>query len=77
MRDIDELVYIDVMEDFYWSQFNTGVSIGKPGNSNSFGYQYQGDKYNKTVRDGGIYSLIDSGSNAIFFSELYFGDFIK
>jgi len=30
-----------------------------------------------TVRDRSIYSMIDSGSNAIYFSELFFADFIK
>jgi len=49
IRDIDELVQINVLDDFYWSQFNTGVSIGKPTESSAFGYQYQGEKYELTV----------------------------
>ena len=78
IKDQDDLVYIDMEDDFYWSQWNTGVSIGDPINpANTFAYQYQGDKYAVTVKNRSIYSMLDSGSTAIYFSELYFEDFIR
>jgi len=68
------------MDDFFWAQWNDGVSIGVPNGQNSYGYEPQGDDGDEIelmIKDGGIYSIIDTGSNAIYFSSVYYASFIR
>lgn len=38
VRDIDEIVYINLLDDFFWSQFNQGIGIGSTKEADVFAY---------------------------------------
>ena len=56
-----DIVEIDMMNDFFWSAFNTGVSFGKPNKTNSFAYP-----------GTDVYSITDTGSSTILIRADYF-----
>jgi len=71
-----------MMDDFFWAQWNDGVSIGVPNGqgSQTFSYEPQGDDGDEIelmIKDGSIYSIFDTGSNAIYFSSVYYASFIR
>ena len=39
MRDPLDIVYTEVLDDFFWSMFNTGVAIGSLTPADMWGYQ--------------------------------------
>ena len=66
-----------MLEDFFWAQFNTGVAFGEPSLENSYSYEPQGEELELTIVDGGIYSIFDTGSNAIYIAKIYYASFVK
>jgi len=76
MKNPDEIEYIKVLDDFFWSSYNQGVAIGTTDVENTFSYQSL-PEYENYVVDNSLYTIFDSGSSAINFSTLYFEDFIK
>jgi hypothetical protein len=39
VRDKEEIIYINMIEDFFWASFNFGVSFGEPSEENSYNYE--------------------------------------
>ena len=73
LRTDSDLIYIDMLDDFFYSQFNQGVAIGSIDNEDySFAFQHSHSNYDLTIVDNAVYSIIDTGSNAIYFSALYY-----
>lgn len=75
MKDPAEIEYIKVLDDFFWSAYNTGVAIGSIENENAFSYETL-DDFPGYIDKNAIFSVLDTGSSAINFSSLYFNDFI-
>ena len=76
---MDELVYINLLDDFFWSQFNQGVGIGSTNAWDVFAYSTleEHSHYAQTIKDHSVYTIIDTGSNAIYFSALYYEVYIR
>lgn len=79
IRDIEELTYINLLDDFFWSQFNQGIGIGSTSEEDVFAYNSveQHSHYAKTIKNHSVYTIMDTGSNAIYFSALYYEVFIR
>ena len=77
INDPNEIVYVDVLDDFFWSQHNSGVAIGDTSDLNAFAYHFIDPAYSNTLEDSSVYTIIDTGSNAIYFSLLYYEAFIR
>ena len=60
-----------VYDDFYWSMGMRGIRIGD--NSSSWAENKQA----VLDKDGGLYTILDSGSPNIHISDLYFESFLK
>ena len=73
----EEVVYIDLLDDFFWSAFNQGVGIGSTKDADVFAYSNLDKQYDETVQKHSVYSIIDTGINAIYFSALYYELFIR
>lgn len=74
MRDLDSVIYIDLLEDFFWSAKCQGFAIG----SIKSGYKWGSiDGAAKTINKGEMYSIFDTGSSAILLPEAYFKNYLK
>lgn len=74
MRDPEELVWIDLLEDFYWSAYCKGFAIGAFENGWSWGSIRDQEE---TVSDNSIYSMFDTGASQIIIPENYFPAFLE
>ena len=74
MRNRNDLRYINLLDDFYWSAFNQAVAVGNTDPSNAYGYENV--SYNQEYENK-LYSIFDTGTSSINFSALYFDDFIE
>ena len=74
MRDSDELVWIELQEDFFWSSYCQGFAIGELSNSWAWGSIKDNDE---TLKDNTIYSLFDTGASQIIVPQNYFSDFLE
>ena len=70
MRDPSEMVYMEMLDDFFWSQFNTGVAYGSVSSDNMWGFKVDGEP-------SGIYSIIDTGSSHTMLASSFFMDFTR
>ena len=63
--------YFDVLEDFYWSSFSSGMVVGQPNNiGDIYGFE---DSVDYPLKDGvSLYTIFDTGTNDILISETYF-----
>ena len=77
LRTPGQLVYVNVLEDFFWSQYNQGFAIGSTRPEDSFAYHDVDPLYEATVKNSSVYTIIDTGSNAIYFSALYYESFLR
>ena len=75
MKNPNQIEYIKVLDDFFWSAYNQGIAIGNLDDENTYSYQGLAD-YPDYVVDNSLYTILDTGSTAINFSSLYFEDFI-
>ena len=75
MKNPDEIQYIKLLDDYFWSAYNQGVAIGTLDFINTYAYETL-DAYPEYVVDNKLYSILDTGSSAINFSSLYFEDYI-
>lgn len=74
MRDANELQYVNLLDDFFWSANCKGFALGSVDN----GWQWGAIKdQTETVANGEVYSLFDSGASAIIFPSDYFGGFLE
>jgi len=65
-----------VLDDFFWSQYNQGVGVGSTDPADTFAYHKDSTQFDLTIKDNSVFTIIDSGSNAIYFSALYYEGFI-
>jgi len=69
MRNPDELRWIDLNDDFFWSAFCKGFAIGSLDNGWSWGaIRDQED----TITDNSIYTMFDTGASQIIVPKQYF-----
>ena len=73
MQHSNQVQYILLEKDFFWSAKCQGFAIGKTSNSWQWGSIL--DSYD-TVVDGSVYSIFDTGSSAIIFPKDYFTGFL-
>jgi len=74
MRDPDELRWIDLHKDFFWSAMCQGVAIGSFEHAWGWG-SIAG--HETMVVNNEIYSMFDSGASAIVFPQFYFPQFLE
>lgn len=68
------LAHINLHDDFFWSADCQGFAIG----SLKDGYRWGSIKgASKTVSDGMVYSIFDTGASAIIIPKAYFKNFLK
>lgn len=73
MDDADSLVYIDLLDDFFWSANCQGFAIG----STKKGYRWGSiDGAARTLSDGEMYSIFDTGASAILLPKAFFKNFL-
>ena len=74
MRDSEDVAFIELNEDFFWSANCGGFAL----NGIENGYRW-GSRKNagKTVSSGAVYSIFDTGASAIIFPKEYFKNFLK
>ena len=68
MKNPEDLVYIDMLDDFFWSANCQGFAIG----SASKGYRWGSIDGSKTVKNGSVYSIFDTGASALILPRDYF-----
>lgn len=74
MKNPDDVVYIDMLDDFFWSAKCQGFAIG----STSKGYKWGSIAGStKTVKNGSAYSIFDTGASALIFPKDYFKRFLN
>ena len=74
MKNTNDIRYIELLEDYFWSAFNQGVAIGTTDPENTYGYGAVDKEIEGAHK---LYSILDTGSSAINFSYHYFDDFIS
>ena len=67
MSSEDDIRWIKVLDDFFWSAFNQGIGIGSTDIGDTYAYKGLKD-YPEWVVDGAMYTIIDTGSSAILLS---------
>ena len=76
MSNPEDIIYIPLLKDFFWSTLNAGFGIGEE-ISNQDTYKYASiSEYPSTLTHEGIYTIIDTGMGAIYISNIYFDDII-
>ena len=74
MRDPEELRWIELNKDFYWSAYCKGFSVGSLDNGWSWGsIAFQED----TVTDNSIYTMFDTAASQIIVPQHYFPKFLE
>ena len=76
MSSEEDIRYITMLDDFFWSAFNEGIGIGSIEVEDTFAYDEIHD-YPEWVVDNAMYTIIDTGSSALIVSHYYFEDLIK
>ena len=74
MRDPDELEWIELNEDFFWSADCNGFAIYHPDNAWEWG-SIRGEE--ETVQTGAVYAVFDSGSPTIIIPSQFFSSFLE
>ena len=74
MRDPDEMQWISLNDDYFWSSHCRGFALGSPNNSWAWGSVKGQDQ---TISEGEVYSLFDTGASAIIFPKYYFQQVIS
>ena len=74
IKPSNQVQYIPLLEDFFWSAHCTGFALGTYDNAWQWGSIK--DQY-VTVSDGSVYSIFDSGASAIIFPQDYFSNFLE
>ena len=75
MSSEDDIRWIELLDDFFWSAFNQGIGIGSTDIGDTYAYKGLKD-YPDWVVDGAMYTIIDTGSSAILISQYFFEDII-
>ena len=74
MRDPDELRWIELNEDFFWSAYCKGFAIGAIDNSWSWGSISDSDE---TVSENSVYATFDTAASQIIVPQHYFGKLLE
>lgn len=74
MRDEEELRWIKLNKDFFWSAYCQGFAIGDLENGWSWGSVKDEAEI---VTDNSIYSMFDTGSSQIIIPQHYFAAFLE
>ena len=74
VKNLDDIRYINNLDDFFWSAYNQGVAVGSTNQADIFSYESVSYSQEK---DNSLYTLFDTGTATINFSALYFDDFIE
>ena len=64
ISNVNEIKYIPMYEDFYWSAAGLGVAFGDLASENTYGFKQD------------LYTIFDTGSSAIMLSSDYFTQFV-
>ena len=64
-----------MLDDFFWSAFNSGIGIGDT-TDNVYSFENISD-YSETIVDNEIYSFFDTGLTHILISNLYYDTLIE
>ena len=74
MRNPNDIQWIEMLDDFYWSAYNQAVAVGANHKNVAFGYT---DVNYNQQENNQLYTIFDTGTSAINFSALYFDAFIE
>ena len=72
-----ELIELQMITDYFWSDFCQGVAIGDTSEENTFGWEYNDDYRRVSTMDHSIYTVFDTGSTAIMVSGMYYESFVR
>lgn len=74
MSDPADLTYINLLSDFYWSQFCDGFAFNTPDNGWQWGSVRDAEK---TVGEGSVYSFFDTAAASIIIPTVYFEQYLE
>ena len=69
MRDPEEMQWLSLNSDYFWSAHCRGFALGSPANSWAWGSVKDEES---TISNGEVYSMFDTGASAIIFPSFYF-----
>ena len=69
MRDPEEMQWLSLNSDYFWSAHCRGFALGSPTNSWAWGSVKDEES---TISNGEVYSMFDTGASAIIFPSFYF-----
>ena len=70
MSSVDDIRWINVLDDFFWSAYNQGIGIGSIDPEDTYGYSPIKD-HPEFVVDNAMYTVIDTGSSALIISNYF------
>ena len=76
MSGENDIRWINVLDDFFWSAFNQGIGVGSTDPEDTYAYSPVKD-HPTFVVDNAMYTIIDTGSSALIVSNYFFKDLIK
>ena len=76
MSSADDIRWINVLDDFFWSAYNQGIGVGSTDPEDTYAYSPI-KKHPDFVVNNAMYTIIDTGSSALIVSNYYFEDLIR
>ena len=76
MSSADDIRWINVLDDFFWSAYNQGIGVGSTDPEDTYAYSPI-KKHPDFVLNNAMYTIIDTGSSALIVSNYYFEDLIR
>lgn len=67
---------VQMLEDYFWAGFCSGIAIGTTEPKDQLKWENSND-YKQTIKNNGIYSVVDTGSTAMMISSIYFESLIE
>ena len=76
MSSADDIRWINVLDDFFWSAYNQGIGVGSTDPEDTYAYSPI-EKHPDLVVNNAMYTIIDTGSSTLIVSNYYFEDLIR